>query len=262
MSFFTVQGLSAGYRGRTVVSGVSFSAAAGGVTGVLGANGSGKTTLLKAVCGILPHSGHCTLGGQTLEGLSPRRLSRLCGYIPQRSGISIDISVLDVVLMGFNPWLGLLEYPGAAMRRAAAEALASVGLPGRGGDNYQTLSEGEKQLCILARALTSRYMFLLLDEPESSLDFQHRYQVLSILRSWANGGRRGVLIVLHDVALALEACDQIIVLREGQLIGCLLPGEDSLEKMETILCQIYGPISLARCPDRTGRPHLVMLREG
>ena len=92
--------------------------------GVLGANGSGKTTLLKAVCGILPHTGACTLDGLKLEGLPPRQLARRCSYIPQRSGIAIDLSALEVVLMGFNPgwacWNGPPPPCGAEARAALA----------------------------------------------------------------------------------------------------------------------------------------------
>ena len=115
MSFFKVENLTAGYGGKQVVNHLSFELEAGSLTGLLGANGSGKSTLLKALCGILPHRGSCMLEKQFLEELSSRELARLCSYIPQRSGISIDISVLAVVLMGFNPSLGLLDYPPAQL---------------------------------------------------------------------------------------------------------------------------------------------------
>ena len=178
MSFLQVEALAAGYGGRQVLRGVSLQAEAGQMVGVLGANGSGKTTLLKAVCGILPHTGGCTLDGLPLEGLSPRQLARRCSYIPQRSGISVDLSALEVVLMGFNPQLGLLERPTPAMRDKARAALAQVGLAGREEENYLHLSEGQKQLCILARTLTAGGQLLLLDEPESALDFRYRYRML------------------------------------------------------------------------------------
>ena len=108
MSFFSAKGLSAGYGSGHIFAEVSFDLSPGTLVGILGANGSGKTTLLKAICGILPHDGTCELDGMALEGLSARNISRLCSYSPQRSGITMDISVLDVVLMGFNPRLGLL----------------------------------------------------------------------------------------------------------------------------------------------------------
>ena len=106
MSFFSVCHLTAGYGNGHVIRDISFELDGGCLMGVLGANGSGKTTMLKALCGILPHEGSCQLEETRLERLSPRQIAKLCSYIPQRSGISIDISVLDVVLMGFNPQLG------------------------------------------------------------------------------------------------------------------------------------------------------------
>lgn len=261
MSFFCADQLSAGYGGKAVIQDVSFSLEEGTVTGLLGANGSGKSTLLKAVCGILPHGGGCRLQGQPLEGLPPRQLSRRCGYIPQRSGIAIDIPVLDVVLMGFNPRLGLLERPGGAMIHKARQALAQVGLADREGDNYQILSEGQKQLCVLARTLAAGSQLLLLDEPESALDMPHRYRTLDFLGRWAAQGGRAVLATLHDPGLALACCDRLILLKGGKACGFLRPGRDALADMEEALEQIYGKITLTKCLDRTGREHLVMLKE-
>lgn len=262
MSFFSAERLTAGYGGRTVVRDLSFTLEEGTLTGLLGRNGSGKSTLLKALCGALPHSGSCRLRGQLLEGLSPRSLARLCGYIPQRSGISIDISALEVVLMGFHPRLGLLERPSPSMVDDARQALARAGLEGREEDSYLTLSEGQKQLCILARALAGGASLLLLDEPDSALDLANRFRTLDTLKSWAAWGDRGGLAALHDPNLALDFCDQLLLLEQGRLAGVLRPGEDSLEEMERALSRIYGEICLVRCRDRAGRERLVMLKEG
>lgn len=261
MSFFHVDRLSAGYGGKAVIQDISFSLEEGTIAGILGANGSGKSTLLKAVCGILAHQGGCTLRGEPLEGLSPRQMARRCGYIPQRSGVSIDISALDVVLMEFNPRLGLLERPNGAMVCQARQALAQVGLDGREDGNYQTFSEGQKQLCILARTLVGDGALLLLDEPESALDFHHRYRLLELLRRWVAQGGRGGVAALHDPNLALACCDRLILLKDGKTCGLLRPGRDGLEDMEEKLEQIYGAVTLARCRDRSGREHLVMLKE-
>ena len=194
MSYLCVKDITAGYGKQSVIENISFTLESGCLLGIIGANGSGKTTLLKALCGILPHRGTCALEDAVLENLSARELAKLVSYIPQRSGITIDISVLDVVLMGFNPKLGLLEHPSKAMRDAAIQALGQVGLTGKEETNYLHLSEGQKQLCILARTLVSHSKLLLLDEPESALDFRFRHQMLSLLRNWVTGENSSAVV--------------------------------------------------------------------
>lgn len=260
MNLLEVSHLTAGYGGRSVLRDISFTLEPGQLVGVLGANGSGKTTLLKAICSILPHGGSCAAAGTPLEGLSPRQLAALCSYIPQRSGITIDISALDVVLMGYNPRLGLLEHPTKAMRAEAAQLLERAGLPGYGERNYLRLSEGEKQLCVLARTLAAGSRLLLLDEPESALDLRHRTHVLSLLEGWAQG-ERGALITLHDPALALNHCHTLLLLAEGQLAGCIHPRQDTLGEMEEQLSRLYGAVTLLRCRDKRGEEHIVMLKD-
>lgn len=261
MSFFYTDGLCAGYGAAPILNNISFSADSGMITGILGANGSGKTTLLKAVCGILPHTGTCHLCGTVLENLSPRNLSLLCSYIPQRSGISIDISVLDVVLMGFNPHLRLLEYPGAEMKEEAVKALHKVGLSGMDDTSYLHLSEGQKQLCILARTIVSDHKLLLLDEPESALDFHFRHKILDILKSWVAEKQSAAILSLHDPMLALNYCDKLILLSDSNICSVINPKTDSNSDMEQKLIPLYGKISLHTCGDNRGREHLVMLKE-
>ena len=261
MSFLNVTDLSAGYGKKRILEGLSFAVEEGEILGILGANGSGKTTLLKAVCGILTHTGSCRVAQIPLETLSARKLARLCGYVPQRSGISIDLSVQDVVWMGFNPWLGLLEQPTEEMKENARRALAEVGLAGRENENYLCLSEGQKQLCILARALAGSPRLLLLDEPEGALDFRRRHQSLKLLRSWVCQGGRAAAAALHDPDLALNECDTLLLLAEGRISALLKPGSDPLEHMEEQLAKLYGTVSLHRLSDRQGRERLTMLWE-
>lgn len=261
MKFFSVQNLSAGYGKSKILQNVSFSVEKGCVLGILGANGSGKTTLIKSICGLLPHEGTCLLEGTALETLSSRQLAQIISYIPQRSGIAIDISVLDVVLMGFNPRLGLLEQPTKAMKEAAMEALCQVGMADAAGKNYMHLSEGQKQLCILARTMVSGSRLLLLDEPESALDFQHRYRMLQLLRSWIERTNGGAIVTLHDPMLALNCCGKLLVLKDGEILDILSPKQDPMEKMEQALSRVYGPVSLQHITNRSGKKVLTMLKE-
>lgn len=182
-----VSSLSAGYGRSQILKDVSFCAKQGGITGLLGSNGCGKTTLLRALCRQLPFTGSCLLNGRPLEQMTSRQLAKQISYIPQRSGIAISMPVIDVVLMGFNPVLGLLEQPSRAQKEKARGALRAVGMEISAEQDYQTLSEGQKQLCILARTIVEDASLLLLDEPESSLDFPHRHRIMELLTEIIRG---------------------------------------------------------------------------
>ena len=127
--------------------------------------------------------------------------------------------------------------------------------------NYLHLSEGQKQLCILARTLVTESRLLLLDEPESALDFRFRCQMLDIIRNRLRQGERCGIVTLHDSSLALNFCDELLLLSDGILIGSICPRTDPLYKMEAMLKHIYGNISLLRCQNRSGQEQLVMLKE-
>lgn len=256
-----VKNLCAGYGKKEILHQISFSVQAHEIVGILGANGSGKTTLLKALCAIQPSQGEIRLLGQDIRTLSARQIAKLSRYIPQRSGISIDISVLDVVLMGFNPQLGLLEAPTPAMRSAAIAALERVGMQERVNHNFQVLSEGQKQLCILARTMLLQRGILFLDEPESALDFSGRYRILELVRQWMSEREGSALVTLHDPQLALNHCDRLVLLKDGCLFTSLSPKVDSPALMEEKLSQVFGPLSICQCVTRNKQRQLVILKE-
>lgn len=282
-ALLAVEGLSGGYGAGFALQDISFQLEEGTLTALLGTNGSGKTTLLKMVCQQMKHQGACRLarggaaggnaggwasggeaGSMLLEQLPLRQLARQISYIPQRSGISVGLTVLDVVLMGFNPVLGLLERPSQSQRRQAAQALEALGLAGYGQRDYLSLSEGQKQLVLLARTLVEDSRLLVLDEPDSALDLPNRYSLMERVKGLAREGGRAGLLSLHDPQLALEFCDQLLLIRAGRCIGRLYPGRDPLPALEEGLRQVYGPVALAECEDRQGRKRLILLweREG
>jgi len=122
-----------------------------------------------------------------------------------------------------------------------------------------TLSEGQKQLTVLARTLVSDAPLMLLDEPESALDLRHRYIMLSMIREWSEKGERCAIVTLHDPMLALEFCDKLIVMSDGR-VETLYPKTDTLSHLEEALSKIYGTVTLSRIPDSSGKEHLVMLK--
>lgn len=256
-----VNHLFTGYGSREILHDISFSVKSREIVGILGSNGSGKTTLLKALCGIHPGTGEIRLCGQDVRQLSPRRMAQLSRYIQQRSGIAIDLPVLDVVLMGFNPNLKLLEHPSPAMHQQAYEALARVGMAERANHNFQTLSEGQKQLCILARTMLLGTGMLFLDEPESALDFSGRYHIMHLVRNWVETSGGSALVTLHDPQLALNTCDRLLLLQNGAIIGTLCPASESPDRMEEMLSAIFGSLSIRTCVTRSGQTQFVLLKE-
>ena len=258
--FFSVQDISLCLGGRQILDHVSFSVdTPGRVVGLLGPNGGGKTTLLRALGGDVPH---VFREGAALDGLRSKELARRVSYIPQQSGLSISMSAIDVVLMGFYPKLKLLSQPSADMRAAALRALEQVGMAGLADRDYLTLSGGEKQLVILARTLVEGTKLLLFDEPDSSLDLGNKYRMVRMIMELVHGrpGKAG-LICLHDPVLALACCDTLMLLKDGRLICTLQPKTDSVQDMEKAFSEIYGAVRLVAVadPEISNHKRLILL---
>ena len=113
----------------------------------------------------------------------------------------------------------------------------------------------------MARTLAAGSKLLLLDEPESALDFHHRYRILSLLRNWITDSGSSAIVTLHDPVLALNYCDQLLLLADGNVLGMIHPQTDSLETMEKRLCQIYGNISLQYATAKNGSRQRIMINE-
>lgn len=261
MNLLEVKDLSTGYGSENVLEGCSFKVGTHEIVGILGTNGCGKTTLLKALCGLLPARGEIRLKGEDIRNGSPKKLAQVCRYIPQRTGIGLEIPVEDVVLMGFNPELSLLAKPSGTMRREALRMLERTGLVEMAERDFQTLSEGQKQLCVLARSLLLKNGMLYLDEPESSLDLGGRYRMMQLLRQWADEREGSVLVTLHDPQLALNTCDRILMIRDGRILSEVLPGQEEQRLTEKKLAEVFGALSIHSLTDRVGRERLLILKE-
>lgn len=260
-TILNVNALSAGYGKKEILHDISFSLEPHTLTCLIGKNGCGKTTLMKSLVNQIKHAGTCFLNGENLEYLSVRALARQVSYIPQRSGLGVSIPVLEVVLMGYNPVLRLLEHPSKKQIELAKEALVAVGLEAVTNQDFQTLSEGQKQLVILARTMIENTKLLLLDEPDSALDFQNRYMVLKELKKMVQNGEKAGLLCLHDPVLAMEFCEQLILMKDGMCLKVLHPQQDKMEDMEAALRDIYQDVSLAEYQDKNGKRHIAMLWE-
>ena len=238
-----VEHVRCGYQHKEIVHDASLSVAPGEFCALLGLNGCGKTTLIKAICGLLPvHDGKCMVDGQDCTKFNERRRALLMSYIPQRGSLITGKTVLEVVLMGFNARLHLLDSPGKIHREKAMEALERLGMAHLAQQDYATLSEGQKQIIILARTMVQDTPVMLMDEPDSALDFVNRNLVLGKIREILHAQNRAGLITLHDPNFALAYCDSLILMKEGKILRRITLADISREELETALAEIYGNI--------------------
>jgi len=243
----SLQSLSVGYGGKQIVYDVSFDINAGELCALLGQNGSGKTTLLKGICGLLPLSGgRCISNGLDCSVLNEKERARQISYIPQRFSKLMNVNVLDVVMMGLYPQLGLFDFPTTEDKAAALSSLEKMEIPHLADDDFSRLSEGQKQLVILARALTQNAPVMLMDEPDSALDFQNKHAALAKIRKLIRDEDKTGLVTLHDPNLALAHCDRLILLHEGRVISEVRLCDSSMDEIRSNLSKIYDNITLIK----------------
>ena len=217
MSALRLAGIELSRGGRAVLRGVDLALARGELLGLVGRNGAGKTTLLRVASGVLrPDRGEVWLGERAAGSLSRRSFARELAVVPQENAIPFAFDVLEVVLMGRSPHLGLFGFETQRDCAFAEAALARLGIEALAGRSILELSGGERQLVMVARALAQDAPILLLDEPTAHLDLRHRVEVLALVRELAREGR-AVLVVSHDLSLLARFCDRLAVLAEGRV---------------------------------------------
>ncbi|WP_428965760.1 ABC transporter ATP-binding protein [Micromonospora fluostatini] len=217
-----VSGVSWAVPAARILDRVTCTAPAGSLVGLLGPNGSGKTTLLRVVAGLLrPTSGQVTIDGDAVARLRRLAVARRIALLAQHAETDLDLTVLDVVLLGRIPHRRSRWSDSATERARAVEVLAHVDLTGFEHRKWQTLSGGERQRVQLARALAQEPELLLLDEPTNHLDIGHQLQLLHLVR------RAGIttLAALHDLNLAAMFCDTVVVLDAGRVVASGAPGQ-------------------------------------
>ena len=242
MNLLEINGLTATYGKNRVLDKVTFSIQSGELCALLGLNGSGKTTLLNSICGFVRSSGDVRINGADCSRMNEKQRAGYISYLPQTFSNQEGRNVIDVVLMGFNPHLGLLEFPGVEHRLKAKEALKTVGLENKINQRFDTLSQGEKQLVILSRCLVQDSPLMLLDEPDSSLDYPNRHIVLTHIKNITRYKDYAGLMTLHDPNYALNYCDRILLLKNGTIRSEIIIKESSAEMIEERLSEVYGDI--------------------
>ena len=244
-----------GYPSRPLFRDFSLELEEGAFAGILGPNGAGKTTLLRLLSGILPpQAGSIRLFGEAIERMPARRRARLLAVVPQESRVLFPFTVLEVVLMGRFPRLGILGMEGRDDETQALLALAEVGLERAADRPLNSLSSGERQRALIARALAQEPRVLLLDEPTTFLDLKHRLKIYEILGRLNREKQLTILTISHDLNLAARYCRGLWLLKDGELLARGAPDEVLTRE---ILRSAYGTdVEIGRDP-RSGSPFII-----
>lgn len=267
-SAIQVDGLFFRYRAATerarvwTLEQLSFRVAEGEILGIVGPNGSGKSSLLKVLAGLLqPNGGTILLGGQPIGQLSQQDIARLVAVVPQEYVQAFPFTVAETVLMGRFPhrksrlWsMGLGDDTEEDLVRAH-QAMLETDVLSLADRLVSDLSGGERQRVIIARALAQQPTVLLLDEPTAFLDINHQIEICSLIARLRAERRLTVVLVSHDLNVASQHCDRVLMLKEGTLCRIGPPGETI---RPDVLRMVYGCEVVVDAHPQSGRPRVTM----
>lgn len=216
----------------------------GELVALVGKNGSGKSTFVKGMMALLKSEGKKSLGDTDLSRKTTREMAKYISFMPQTFKVTYPISVEEIILMGFNPDMGIFQNYSKAMKKEVRRELEEFGLLEYLHRDFTTLSEGEKQKVRLIRSLIRETPVLLLDEPESTLDFMVRHEMMELVLAETKKRNCISLLVIHDPNLALRYADRIHLFKEGQVVSTIEVHQETKASMEEKMRQVYGDVEL------------------
>ena len=254
-----VKNLSFRYQETLVLDNVTFDLRPGEVLGLVGPNGSGKTTLIKIMARLLkPAGGDILLEGRPLECFNPRMLARRLAWMPQDIQILYPFTVRDLVFLGRTPYTRGFGFERDEDRAIVENVMKRTGLIEIADRPVGRLSAGQKQRVILASRLAQRPRLLLLDEPMTHLDLSIQIQMMAIFCDLAKNDGIAVLMACHDLNLAAQFCDQILLLKEGRMSGLGRPSEVLTEQT---IRDVYHCRVIVDPHPTTGYPRITVIPE-
>ena len=244
------------YGRKPVLKGISLEVRPGEMVGLIGPNGSGKSSIIRALSRIVsPRSGRIIINGTDVTTLSRRDLARQIGVVPQIPILPSAFSAFEIVLMGRNPHLNLFQYEGAKEMAIAWEAMKLTGTISLAARRVNELSGGEIQSVLIARALAQGTPAILLDEPTANLDIGRQVEMLDLIKELCKDGTHTVLAALHDLNLACEYCDRLVLVYEGRVYA---EGKPEQVIIENNIKEVFGAKDCIYAHPRTGLPVVLL----
>ena len=240
------------------IADLDFAASPGEVVGILGPNGSGKSTLLRIISGMLtPAEGSVEIHGRPIRALPRKEAAREVAMVLPEGGREVPFRVEPLVLLGRSPYLRDLEWEGPEDLRIAREAMHLAGVSHLADRFFDELSLGERQRVMLAQGLAQEPRVLLLDEPVAHLDIHHQVEIHALLEELAREKGVAVIAVSHDLNLAAEYCDRLVLLSEGRIRA---EGKPEAVITEELLENVYRSRVLVDRNPKSGAPRVTLLR--
>lgn len=248
-----VEDLGFSIEGTKIIDHISLKVNDDEFVGLVGPNGCGKSTLLKNIYRIYkPDYGRVYLNGTEINDIKDKEFAKQMAVMVQENNVEFDLTVLDMVMMGRYAHKKMLQDSSKQDEAIAEKYLEEVGMKGYEGRSFLSLSGGEKQRVLLARALSQEASLIVLDEPTNHLDIKYQYQIMNILK------RQDITVFtsVHDLNIASLYCDKIIVLKKGKLVKIGTPEEIITTDMIRFLYDIDSEVTIN---ETTGRPQIQFL---
>jgi iron complex transport system ATP-binding protein len=247
-------GISVDIGGRRIVNDVHVTVPDGSFVGLLGPNGSGKSTIMKTIYRVNhPEAGQVLLDGQDLLAMRPKEVARRVAVLAQDTTVEFDFTVFEIVMIGRTPHKRAFDRDNDTDRSIVAHAIERVGCGDLAHRSFNTLSGGEKQRVLIARAIAQGADHLILDEPTNHLDIRYQLDVLELVASLGIT----ILAALHDLSLAALFCDTVYLLTDGTIATGGPPASVITTEM---VRHAYGADVLVIEHPETGTPHLIPRR--
>lgn len=225
----SVRNLVQGYGSKTILDDISFDVDTGEVLALLGPNGSGKSTLIKTICNIMePRSGQILIDETPIEDIDITDLAKIVSYVRQSTAAATYTTVMDTVLLGRKPYVTWsyrqkdIDY--------ALDAMKAMRIIGYSSRDVSDLSGGQRQRVFLARSLAQCPSFFIFDEPTSALDLKHQMNTMIKMREVVHDKGAGMVIALHDINLAMNYSDKVLMLKNGKIFAYGTPDETITEE--------------------------------